>query len=69
MANNETSIENMASTELLRKWREELKKLQGQEYENPHWEWSVVQTHLENLHALAHELRRKQGVERARWQP
>jgi len=28
-----------------------------------------VQLRLERLHALAHELRRKKGLERAKWQP
>ena len=69
MASDETPIETMASADLLRKWHESLRKLQTQERDNPRWEWSVVQPYLEQLHALAHELRRKQGLERAKWQP
>jgi len=62
-------IENMSAHDLIKEWNAELILLQGMEGSNPTWEWKSVQTHLERLHALAQELRRKKAEERAKWQP
>jgi hypothetical protein len=64
-----TPIESMSLHDLAKEWQAELGMLQGMESSNPTWEWKPVQLRLERLHALAHELRRKKGLERAKWQP
>jgi len=62
-------IEKMTLHDLVKEWRAELSALENIEQDNPTWEWKPVQMRLENLHALAHELRRKKALERAKWQP
>ncbi len=62
-------IEEQEENELLHQWHETLEALREQEHDNPTWEWPRVQVQLERLHALAQELRRKQSLSRARWQP
>lgn len=62
-------IESMSVHDLAKEWNAELTQLQGMEDSNPTWEWKIVQSHLERLHALAQELRRKKAQERAKWQP
>lgn len=64
-----TPIESLSVHDLIREWTSELGALQSMESSNPSWEWKAVQPHLERLHALAQELRRKKGLERAKWQP
>jgi hypothetical protein len=62
-------IEQMSMHDLVKEWQAELSALEQMEADNPTWEWRPVQLHLENLHALAQELRRKKALERAKWQP
>ncbi len=69
MESTNIPIETMSLHDLIREWENELGALQGMDKSNPAWEWNPVQLHLERLHALAHELRRKKGLERAKWQP
>ncbi len=69
MESTNTPIESMSIHDLTREWQSELSALQGLEAINPTWEWKPVQLHLERLHALAQELRRKKAQERAKWQP
>ena len=69
MESTKPAIESMAPHDLLKEWQTELNALQNMEQANPTWEWKTVQLHLERLHALAQELRRKKGLERAKWQP
>jgi hypothetical protein len=69
MESAKPAIEKMTLHDLSKEWRAELSALEKMEQDNPTWEWMPVQLHLENLHALAHELRRKKGLERAKWQP
>ncbi len=64
-----TPIESMSIHDLVKEWNEELGALGKMEDTNPTWEWRTVQLHLENLHALARELRRKKALDRAKWQP
>lgn len=69
MESTNTPIESMSLHDLNREWQTELGALKEMENTNPAWEWKPVQLHLERLHALAQELRRKKGLERAKWQP
>ena len=69
MESTNTSIESMSLHDLIREWETELGALQQMDNTNPTWEWKPVQLHLERLHALAQELRRKKGLERAKSQP
>lgn len=69
MESTNTPIESMSLHDLVREWETELSALQQMENTNPTWDWKPVQFHLERLHALAQELRRKKGLERAKWQP
>jgi hypothetical protein len=69
MESAKTPIEQMSTHDLVKEWHAELGALDKMEQENPTWEWHRVQLHLENLHALAQELRRKKALERAKWQP
>lgn len=69
MEPTKTPIENMSIHDLIREWQTELGALQGMENSNPAWDWHPVQHHLERLHALAQELRRKKALDRAKWQP
>ena len=62
-------VEKMSMNDLLKQWQSEVKTLENMESTNPAWDWMVVQGHLENLHNLAQELRRKKSLERAKWQP
>ena len=63
------AIENMSAHDLIKEWEAELDALRSMEATNPGWEWKAVQTRLERLHALAHEIRSKKAQERAKWQP
>ncbi len=65
----EIPLEKMSSIDLMKEWHGELEALRGIEETNPRWDWKLVQTHLERLHALAHEIRSKKAQERAKWQP
>ncbi len=65
----EVPIEKHDHSELLHQWHTTLEVLREIEHQNPNWEWSPLQLHLERLHALAQEMRRKKTLERARWQP
>lgn len=65
----QSPIEMLSLGELEQQWQAELKRLGETPTKNPSWEWPPVQEHLERLHALAQELRRKRALERARWQP
>lgn len=69
MEPDKPAIEKMPLHDLVKEWQAELSALEKMESENPTWEWKPVQMRLENLHALAHELRRKKALERAKWQP
>lgn len=69
MEPDKPAIEKMTLHDLVKEWHAELGVLDQMENENPSWEWRPVQERLENLHALAHELRRKKALERAKWQP
>ena len=69
MEQEQSPIERLSLHDLVKEWQAELNALQGMETQNPTWEWKPVQLHLERLHALAQELRRKKGQERAKWQP
>lgn len=69
MESTNIPIETMSIHDLIREWESELRVLQNMENTNSTWEWKPVQLHLERLHALAQELRRKKGLERAKWQP
>ena len=69
MESTNTPIESMSLHDLIREWQTELGTLKGMDDTNPTWEWKTVQLHLERLHALAQELRRKKGLERAKSQP
>lgn len=69
MENPKQAIEKLSMHDLLKEWQGELKVLEDMERTNPTWEWKKVQLHLENLHQLAQELRRKKALERAKWQP
>jgi hypothetical protein len=62
-------IEKMAGHDLVKEWQAELSALQSMEQSNPTWEWKPVQAHLERLHVLAQELRKKKAEDRAKWQP
>ena len=64
-----TAIENLSAQELVREWESELEGLRSMEASNPAWDWKPVQLHLERLHALAHEIKSKKALERAKWQP
>ena len=63
------SLEKMSTQELLAEWQAELNRLLTLDQANPAWEWRPVQEHLERLHALAHEIRTKKALDRAKWQP
>lgn len=65
----EVAIEKLSAHDLIKDWEAELDALRSVEATNPKWEWKAVQTHLERLHALAHEIRSKKAQERAKWQP
>jgi hypothetical protein len=69
MESAKSAIEQMSMHDLVKEWNAELSALEKMEQENPTWDWKPVQERLENLHALAHELRRKKALERAKWQP
>lgn len=69
MPSEKQPIEKMSAHDLMREWSNELGALGKMEQDNPTWEWKPVQLHLENLHALAKELRRKKALDRAKWQP
>jgi hypothetical protein len=69
METTKPPIEKLSLHDLLKEWKAELADLQELEASNPTWEWKPVQLHLERLHALAQELRRKKALERAKWQP
>ena len=69
MPSEKPPIEKMSAHDLMREWSTELGALGKMEQDNPTWDWKPVQLHLENLHALAKELRRKKALERAKWQP
>jgi hypothetical protein len=69
MESAKPAIEQLSMHDLVKEWHAELNALDKMEQDNPTWEWREVQLRLENLHALAHELRRKKGLERAKWQP
>ena len=69
MESAKPAIEQMSLHDLVKEWHTELGALEKMEQDNPTWEWKRVQSHLENLHALAQELRRKKALERAKWQP
>jgi hypothetical protein len=69
MESAKSAVESMSLHDLVKEWHAELGALEKMEQENPSWEWKQVQAHLENLHALAQELRRKKALERAKWQP
>ena len=69
MESAKPAIELMSLHDLVKEWHAELGALEKIEQANPTWDWKPVQLRLENLHALAQELRRKKGLERAKWQP
>ena len=69
MESAKPAIEQMSVHDLVKEWHAELSALDKIEQENPTWDWKPVQRRLENLHALAQELRRKKALERAKWQP
>ena len=62
-------IEQLSLHDLRKAWDASVNALASMAETNPAWEWKAVQLQLEQLHALAHELRRKKGMERAKWQP
>ena len=64
-----TPIEDMSLQDLQSEWQGELGALQDMEKSNPGWEWQPVQLHLERLHGVAQEFRRKKSLELAKWQP
>ncbi len=65
----ENPIENLNPVQLKSAWQAEVQNLAKMDEKNPQWEWKRVQYSLEQLHALAHELRKRSAEERAKWQP
>ncbi|MDH4225787.1 MAG: hypothetical protein OEW12_09090 [Deltaproteobacteria bacterium] len=62
-------IEKMTLGELLGEWRQESALLAQEEDLDPRWGWKPLQSRLEKLYALAHEIRAKKGEAQAGWQP
>lgn len=69
LKSEENPIESLSLEQLKFAWQKEAQDLAEMEKKNPEWEWGKLQESLEQLHALAHELRKRKAEERAKWQP